>query len=524
MINSSIVFAGINNCADKTSRSPRLRIRTIVITPLNLSAAYRPNDDIDTTFNSLVTSCCFLLYMSSKMTDVLDDEQDSVADGRLEYPRDFFEPVKGSSPPDIEAAALLWQYRKARPPKNGVDTQPADGALMMQEIKEMRSRFRASINTQFMDSARTVAREVNLVMSCGTVPVTPKDLKQALCSLSNNEENNILVFRICHDFHKDRQWMSNAIDEWFREENMKLLDATKDSTAKSFACCRGGFGHVARQSKSYAVQSLMRPMLKQAKWCIATTNNLRNCNRLEYKGYDWYDEKNHVKNHFYVVTKRQGVVSGDDDSALNDSAISNQPSLQMSDQQLVDVRSLDYTGMASTLSQQIGAPVSETALKTLILKCCRANLSGSTMVLVQNSESMTTMTSADNNRASSKGAQLLDSDDEDSVNSNDDSVGEIPEDDIEFDDQKLASEAANNMPQNILGSALQRLYENVVPLDGRVLNSSSQQHLSPVIRTTPVPTQFACNETIVEPQNELLVVSNYRVNCFLTGCSNPEPC
>lgn len=310
---------------------------------------------------------------------LIDNEETSTNDRVLEYPRDFFEPIGGSNPPDIEAAALLWQYRKERPTRNAVELKPADGGLMMIEIKAMRQRLRYSIIAQFMDSARYIAKQMDLRMPCGAMPITPKDLKCALGSLSSDEANHLLVFNICHFAHTDRNWMCNALDNWFRIENMRLLEASTDSSTKFYKCSRGGFGNVARQAKSYAVQSMMKPMFKAAKWCIATTNNLRACKTLNYKRYELFDEnKNRTK--YYVVTPSEKVVSADTDFSLNSDAIT--------DRELVDVSRLDYAGMAATLSQQLGVTVSETVLKSLLLANFRPD---SSEVLVQNSVSMSPM-------------------------------------------------------------------------------------------------------------------------------------
>lgn len=69
------------------------------------------------------------------------------------------------------------------------------------------------------------------------------------------------------------------------------------------------------------------------------------------------------------------------------------------DQHLVDVSSLDFTGMAMMMTQQLGVTVSEETLKLVMIQSVsmRPNLSGRTMVLVRNTESLTTMTSVGNN-------------------------------------------------------------------------------------------------------------------------------
>ena len=56
------------------------------------------------------------------------------------YPRNFFDRTTGGLPKDEEEICCLWQYRKARQ-NNGsgiADMVPADGAAMLNEIKDIR--------------------------------------------------------------------------------------------------------------------------------------------------------------------------------------------------------------------------------------------------------------------------------------------------------------------------------------------------------------------------------------------------
>lgn len=341
-------------------------------------------------YGALIITCLFIGFMSSTMTDSASYHDTSTQHDVLEYPREFFDPVEGKNPSDQAGAALLWQYRKDRPTRGAVEMQRPDGALMMAEIKAMRERLKSSITAQFMDTARIVARQVGLLMPGGGKPITPADLKVALNNLSNDPVNHLIVYKICRQFHKDRNWMSNAIDNWFAEENMKLMPASSESS-KCYDCSRGGFGIVARQAKSQSLAALMKPMLVNAGWCLASTNNVRNSKNKIYEKCEIFDDNN-KRIHYYVVTNAEIIVSEDNDTELNNAADDD-------DHQLVDVNSLDYTGIASTLAQQLGVPVSEDLLKSAFSRNIktRANLSGRTMVLVDNEESLTTMTSVDNN-------------------------------------------------------------------------------------------------------------------------------
>jgi hypothetical protein len=160
-----------------------------------------------------------------------DDENGSLPP--LEYPRNFFNPVTGASPADEDAAALLWSYRKDRPRKGSTEVEAPDGRVMMAEIESMRASLRVSILKQYFDEARQRANELNLYIdTIATTAVTPKDLKKALCKLECNDENQLIVYSVCHESHRDRAWLAHAVDKWLAEENMVLLPSSDDEVKK----------------------------------------------------------------------------------------------------------------------------------------------------------------------------------------------------------------------------------------------------------------------------------------------------
>lgn len=374
-----------NKCLDKD---------TIIICPNN-------NNSMQEHLDNLICACFLVFCLFSAMTDTSNGVEAEAPEqpAPLSYPRDFFRNDTHNNPTDeLTAAALLWQYRRDRPPWGTVDTQPADGAAMLREIGAMRERFRKSVLRQFMDDARQVAREVDLRMICGNRPVTPKDLKSALSALENNPINHQLAYRVCHEFHRQRTWLANAIDNWFLQENMVLLPDANPARIRHYESSRGSFGDVARQAKAQALAKLMQPIFQKQGWYIATTNNSRTSDKLKYVETVYNDDNNGAV-HFYVVTKNQGavIVSGGNESFTNRTGLVNDN--EDDERQVVEVNSFDFPAMASILTQHFGITASAYALKSAFQQTAvaRANLTGTTMLLVQNDESMTTMTSVDNN-------------------------------------------------------------------------------------------------------------------------------
>ena len=84
---------------------------------------------------------------------------------------------------------------------------------------------------------------------------------------------------IAHHFHKQRTWQANVVDQWFAREKNCIVEKEKDENgnqrpgivSRTHPTDCGGFGAVARNAKSQALRNLMRHMLRNAGWCIATT-------------------------------------------------------------------------------------------------------------------------------------------------------------------------------------------------------------------------------------------------------------
>ena len=77
----------------------------------------------------------------------------------LRYPRNFFDRIKGGLPKDEEAASCLWPYRKTRQ-NNGsriADMVSADGAAMLNKMKDIRENLRSFIMENFLEDMHQMA-------------------------------------------------------------------------------------------------------------------------------------------------------------------------------------------------------------------------------------------------------------------------------------------------------------------------------------------------------------------------------
>ena len=129
----------------------------------------------------------------------------------------------------------------------------------MREVQGMRDRLKAHIENAFMKDARTMAGMWNLRdPRTNEPPQTPKDFIKALVALKRVEgslESERIVYMVCHHFHRRREWLSNAVDAWCREENIKIeypaeAKVVEGVRKRSSHSNRGGFGVCARNVKS----------------------------------------------------------------------------------------------------------------------------------------------------------------------------------------------------------------------------------------------------------------------------------
>jgi len=238
--------------------------------------------------------------------------QSSLSSVALSYPHDFFNTTTGLGPKNPKQAMALWQYRKNRPSPGTVDPEPADGYKMMQEVLGMRDRLKSHIEQAFWKDARLMAAFWKLKdPRTNQTPHTPKDFVKALVALKRvvgSLENERIVYMVCHHFHHQREWLSNAVDEWCREEKIKieyppLPKMVEGVRKRSTPSNRGGFGVYARNVKSEMVKQLMRNMLSKSGWCISTKDNSKQGKGKNYEAITIRIEQVLTLHTCYVVTK-----------------------------------------------------------------------------------------------------------------------------------------------------------------------------------------------------------------------------
>ena len=158
-------------------------------------------------------------------------------------PKKLFDRITGGLPKDEEAVQ-----------NNGsgiADMVSADGAVMLNEMKDNRENLQSFIMEIFLADMRQMAMHSEMkIESNAEVPVTPADFKKILRKLINNPINQGKVYDVFHKFHRDRFWIGNAIDKWFEREKMMLegeaqIQKQNGKSSKFFATDQGGVSSVA---------------------------------------------------------------------------------------------------------------------------------------------------------------------------------------------------------------------------------------------------------------------------------------
>ena len=281
----------------------------------------------------------------------------------LSYPHNFFDLQTGQGPKDITQALTLWPYRKHRPASGTVDQEPADGVKMMQEVTAMRNRLKSHVEATFFKDARRMAGIWNLKEpGINRTPNTTKDFIRALSALKRVEgslDSERIVYMVCHHFHHQREWISHVVDCWCREEKItieyppqqKVVDGVRTRKIRGN---RGGFGAFARRVKTDIVKQLMRNMMAQAGWSIATKDNSKQAKDNKYERIAIEIESTLTSHPCYVVTKEE-------DSAKKPSAKEKDPgsaTMGSSAAHAIDVDNV-IAGFGEVLERKFGVPADQ---------------------------------------------------------------------------------------------------------------------------------------------------------------------
>jgi hypothetical protein len=282
----------------------------------------------------------------------------------LSYPYDFFNTKTGLGPKDAAEAVALWPYRKHRPAHGTVDPEPADGMKMMMEVQGMRERLKSHIEKAFMKDARMMAAVWKLHdPRTNQTPHTLKDFVRALVALKRVEgslDNERIVYMVCHHFHHQREWLSNAVDAWCLEEKIKIEHPHKPKVVdgvrkRSSPSNRGGFGVYARNVKSEIVKQLMRNMLSRSGWSISTKDNSKQGKGKKYEAITIRIESTLTDHTCYVVmeedaAKKAAGKNKDGGSATMGSSADN------------PIEADHFVGIGAHICSNLGVAVSEERL------------------------------------------------------------------------------------------------------------------------------------------------------------------
>ena len=174
-----------------------------------------------------------------------------------------------------------------------------------------------------------------------------------------------MVYDVIHKFHRDRFWIANAVDKWFKREKMMLegearIQKENGKCAKFFATDRGGYTAIAREVKAQLVKSYMLHMLRNAGWCIATTYRKTKTTKRVYTKVKLPD----CKDHYYAVTMSSKQSSRKQCNASGNMGTTNCSST--SHQETLDEESVDVSGVASKINQEYGINITEEKLAGIL--------------------------------------------------------------------------------------------------------------------------------------------------------------
>ena len=144
----------------------------------------------------------------------------------LLYPRHYFG-SKGNIPENREDTKPFWPFRKDKPKVGDLDDQiPFNGFDMQLEMNALCRSLREHVREQFSAAIRRAAKKlVTLQMKeTNQDPVRNNDIRKCASELSDDDNGHVIVYKIFHRFHRDRNWLTNDIDRWFEKQGIALAD------------------------------------------------------------------------------------------------------------------------------------------------------------------------------------------------------------------------------------------------------------------------------------------------------------
>jgi hypothetical protein len=194
----------------------------------------------------------------------------------LSYPDNFFLESDGKIARQDHDLQARWCFRKQRPDKDVVDATPFNKEIMLAEMTEMHKQLKDYAKKVVNEQYVLVAKALGLKRSTDGQEIHSLHvLREELCRLQYSEDNHLLVFRILHEWSKDRAWQAQKIDEWAMSINIQIVPVSTQqhpSFRRVYAHSRGGFGRIFSIQRNSCTTSMMNCMERKVFWSIDASN------------------------------------------------------------------------------------------------------------------------------------------------------------------------------------------------------------------------------------------------------------
>lgn len=238
-----------------------------------------------------------------------------VVTGTKGYPFDYFDCETGKAPSTAAEAEKFWPYRHHRPLtlEPGEFDIPPDGEKMLREMTLVREGLRDFVADELVYGILDGFNELQITTPHDNqLPQFGPDIRRIIATWSNTKENQRLVYTLFHHFHRERMWLCATVDKYLYNWNMFLYPEVVTKKKKKFDT-RGGWGTVARRSKSQELRKYMNCLINAQDWNISTTKtSSAECeNHYSEVSYGEYYSFSHPKKDdtlFWVVTRKKASI------------------------------------------------------------------------------------------------------------------------------------------------------------------------------------------------------------------------